>query len=101
MRWRIPTVIQKMIRGRKKRLLLKPGTYCGQTTPTVRMRVIVRRRTRVNHSSHSLVAKLLSIARPRHHPGIPKSRQEQRKTEMHFPVLRKEEYTERAKARFS
>jgi hypothetical protein len=58
MRWRIPRVIQKIMRGRKKRLVLNPGTYCGQTTPTVRMKVIVRRRTRVNHSSQALVAKL-------------------------------------------
>src|SRR6266404_5123697 len=70
MRWRIPRVIQKMMSGRKKRLVLKPGIYCGQTTPMVRMRVIVSRRTRVNQSSHSLVAKLLSIASPRLHPGI-------------------------------
>src|SRR5712692_8814245 len=59
-----------MISGRKKRFELKPGIYCGQTTPMVRMSVIVSRRTRVNHSSHSLVAKLLSIVRPRLHPGI-------------------------------
>jgi len=38
--------------------------------------VIVNRRTRVSQSSHSLVAKLLSIARPHHYPGIPESWQE-------------------------
>ncbi len=76
-------MIQKIISGRKKRLVLKPGIYCGQTTPMVRMSVIVSRRTRVNQSSHSRVAKLLSIAGPRLHAGIrasPKSRQELRKT---------------------
>src|SRR5713226_3372811 len=84
----MPRVIQKMISGRKKRLALRPGIYCGQTTPTVRMSVIVRRRTRVNHSSHSLVAKLLSIARPRLYPGIPESWQEMRRAERVSSVLR-------------
>src|SRR5260370_28399172 len=68
-----------MISGRKKRLVLRPGTYWGHTTPTVNMSVIVRRRTRASHSSHALVAKLWSIVSPHPHltiRGIPESRQE-------------------------
>jgi hypothetical protein len=51
------------------------------------MSVIVRRRTRVNHSSHSLVAKLLSIERPGLYPGIPEPGQEMWRTESVFSVL--------------
>src|SRR5215467_1093090 len=74
----MPRVIQLTIRVRKKRLVLSPGTYCGQTTPTVRMSVMVRRRTRASHSSHALVAKLWSMVSPRptRVQGIPESRQE-------------------------
>src|SRR5437879_12687609 len=50
-----------MIRVRKNRLGLRPGTYCGHTTPTVRMSVIVSSRTRASHSSQAFVAKLWSM----------------------------------------
>src|SRR6267143_2800456 len=88
-----------MKRGRKKRLAPRFPTYCGQTTPTVRMSVIVSRRTRVNQSSHSPVAKLLSIARPRLYPGIPKSKQAWRKAERKVAALREEDHAERTDAR--
>src|SRR5215469_6036959 len=67
--------------GRKKRFVPNPGTYWGQTNPTVRISVTVRRRTRVNHSSQAFVAKLWSIdlpAPPIPHQGRPQSRQENR-----------------------
>src|SRR5256885_12825600 len=89
-----------MINGRKKRFELKPGIYCGQTTPMVRISVIVSRRTRVNHSSHSLVAKLLSIARPRLRPGIrasPSPGRNSRRRRKTRP--RKEDHAERTEVR--
>src|SRR5215469_1975928 len=69
-----------MISVRKNRLELRPGTYCGQTTPTVRMRVIVSRRTRASHSSQAFVAKLWSMVSPRPHRAIRASPNPGRKT---------------------
>src|SRR5258708_2678434 len=101
MRCRIPRVIQKMTSGRKKRLVLRPGIYCGQTTPIVRISVIVSKRTRVNQSSHSLIVKLLSIARPRLVPasGHPQVQAGITEDGEKLPVLRKEDSAERTEAR--
>src|SRR6266404_5768889 len=90
-----------MKRGRKKRLAPKFPTYCGQTTPTVRMRVIVSRRTRVSQSSHSLVAKLLSMACPRLCFGRrnPQVRAEKAEGKVSCNALREGDNAERTEAR--
>src|ERR1700722_1262011 len=78
MRCRMPSVIQKMIRGRKKRLPGEAGTYFGHTTPTARMSVIISRRTRVSHSSHSFMLALCCIFRPR--PASPRAQYKREKS---------------------